>query len=194
MTSTPWETAASESVFSIYSACDNPMLFPSAFTVQHMQRRNMKPCGRCSDMQKKCEVAPPFSSKRCKECTKAHIPVCPPYKGRRSRRRIQNGGKTATGASNANDDSSRQPQALLADGSSQMIHRQIPSAVDEILAPAVGLDLIAAPPVQIEHSTLTVAEGGHLDPVFPAPLNENEYALLQSMLLGLAYGGSHTEF
>ncbi|KAH8114177.1 hypothetical protein DFH11DRAFT_1544406 [Phellopilus nigrolimitatus] len=46
-------------------------------------KRNMKPCGRCSFMQKKCDISPPHSSERCKECTKAGIPACPPHNKRR---------------------------------------------------------------------------------------------------------------
>ncbi|KAL5512026.1 hypothetical protein ACEPAH_5245 [Sanghuangporus vaninii] len=80
-----WKTSASESIFSVQLP-DLDSLGPTSDgrNSKSPQPRNRKPCGRCSDKQKRCDISPPYSPIRCRACTKANVPFCPPYKARRS--------------------------------------------------------------------------------------------------------------
>ncbi|EJC97645.1 uncharacterized protein FOMMEDRAFT_32416 [Fomitiporia mediterranea MF3/22] len=57
----------------------------SDIQTREVKRKNPKPCSRCSDMRKKCDTSPPYSLARCRECTRANIPTCPPHRPRRSK-------------------------------------------------------------------------------------------------------------
>ncbi|KAL5528863.1 hypothetical protein ACEPAG_4837 [Sanghuangporus baumii] len=79
-----WKISASESIFSVQLPDLDP-LDPTSNgrNSKSSQQRNRKPCGRCSDKQKRCDISPPYSSTRCRACAKANLPFCPPYKARR---------------------------------------------------------------------------------------------------------------
>ncbi|KAI5117793.1 hypothetical protein M0805_002180 [Coniferiporia weirii] len=191
-----WQTAASHSVFSVHTPSNNHQA-PYQSMITPPQERNMRPCGRCSDMQKKCETSPPFSRKRCKECTKARISVCPPYKGRRGRKRRQRPVHDIPCTESVCSDKSSPAQTrdLHIVSPPQLVDVQTPSGNREheyeVPVPVHGLGLVATSPSPMEHATHTElgfdAEGGRLDPVLAAFFDEDEYALLT--LLGL---GHHT--
>lgn len=103
-----WKEAARNARFrvnpTIYETTNSSSGRTNTSTRHGQAKRNRFPCSRCATLQKKvsydkaeyiseklrpilktvqCDIEAPYNLGRCKECTKADIPSCPPHIPRR---------------------------------------------------------------------------------------------------------------